>query len=155
MKDFSGEGIIDKVGHGTVDAILIRSGEILDPNAPAPALLIAKVTKMSGNKAVPSRTAVIAAIEWAAINGAQIVNLSLGFEDEESDNSKLCGTIKKHSKILFIAAAGNSGPQIRAFPAGCDLPNSMSVGVAAPWSGAGEMTVPASKGTVILKPLGM
>jgi len=52
------------------------------------------------------RSAVIAAIKWAAENKAKVVNLSLGFQDDEADNAELCKTIADLKDISFFAAAG-------------------------------------------------
>ena len=104
--------------------------------------LIAKVTRTKDGKTAPMRSAVIAAIKWAAENKAKVVNLSLGFQDEEADNAELCKTIAELKDISFFAAAGNSGPQIREFPAACEAPNMTSVAVSAPWSGYGQVVMP-------------
>jgi hypothetical protein len=146
-RDFSGEGIGDRDGHGTVDAILVTAAQAQkepERKDSAVQLLIAKVTRTINGKQRPRRADVISAIKWAANRGARLANLSLGFEDEETDNIELCNVIRGHKDILFLAAAGNSGPQIRAFPAACDAPNVLSVGAAAPWSGPGEVVGPGS-----------
>jgi len=146
-RDFSGEGISDRDGHGTVDAIIATMAQALvEPEKKESdfEFLIAKVTRTKDGKTAPMRSAVIAAIKWAAENKAKVVNLSLGFQDDEANNAELCKTIADLKDISFFAAAGNSGPQIREFPAACESPNMTSVAVSAPWSGYGQVVMPGN-----------
>jgi subtilisin family serine protease len=153
-KDFSGEGIEDRVGHGTVVAIIATNAQAKPEPTEKEAkssLIIAKVTRMKDGKAVPTRNKVIAAIKWVAERKARIVNLSLGFpDDDDPGNDQLCDTIAHLKDIVFVAAAGNSGPQVRVFPAACDVKNLISVTVQAPWGGPGDIAAP---GTVQLQRL--
>jgi len=134
VRDFTGEGIDDRIGHGTIISILTRAPE--RPGVPPPWLLIAKVAKSDGS-IDPLR--VIAAIKWSIRNKVSIVNLSLGFESGTGDFSKLCGTIASASSVVFVAAAGNSGSAVRYYPAVCKTANIVSVGTPDSWSGSGDI----------------
>ena len=68
------DDFIDRLGHGTAVAAAIRE------KAPACELLAVKVFDRS---LVTSGLALVAAIEWAAYQRAQIINLSLGTTNQE------------------------------------------------------------------------
>jgi subtilisin family serine protease len=148
--DFTGEGIEDRIGHGTVVAILAGRGVELDkpanqPATPLPRLIIAKVAQADGTI---DKDAVIQAIGWSIQRGARVVNLSLGFPSSSGDYSDLCLLIAQKSKALFVAAAGNSGPSVRMYPASCESQNVLSVGTPDEWSGNGAIRVPGTIGLI-------
>ncbi len=154
QEDFTGEGPEDRIGHGTIVAILALQARSAAPpefqNLPSPRILVAKVAGADGTV---DKHAVISAIDWAASRGAGVVNLSLGFIEGTDDYSDLCSAIAKHPEVLFVAAAGNYGPDVRVYPAACaqgGAANIISVGTTNDWSGKGDIQAP---GTVILKPL--
>lgn len=64
------------------------------------------------------------AIEWAAAQGADVINLSLG---AESDSYVLHEAVQKavEQGVVIVAAAGNTNSDIRQYPAG--YPNVLSV----------------------------
>ena len=144
--DYTGEGIEDRLGHGTVVAILTQQGADSFP------LLVAKVANADGSI---RKNDLMLAIDWIVNKGASVVNLSLGFREDEGDFSDLCDLIGQYKKSLFVAAAGNFGPDVRVFPAACDLPNLLCVGaldengIPASYSGRCQLYAP---GTVKLKP---
>ena len=126
QRDFTGEGIRDVLGHGTIVAILTTSGVATVVEAAGGSnrgnvvpLLIAKVARQDGTV---SYAAVLEAIQWAIAEGATHVNLSLGFDERSGDYSELCALIDNYSDsdVVFVAAAGNSGPAVRFFPASCE-----------------------------------
>ncbi|HEY9145229.1 MAG TPA: S8 family serine peptidase, partial [Thiobacillus sp.] len=110
--DFSGDGLEDRLGHGTAVALqlLYANGE----SNPPIAILSAKVTDAQGRI---RQQAVVDAIEWVAQQGARVVNLSLGFRGGADKYQVLCAAIARHPNILFSAAAGNYGPNVEVCPA--------------------------------------
>jgi len=150
-KAFAGSDPTDKIGHGTLMALqLVRTWadteiqQLLGEKFSYPAIVSARVTDDFG---VPSVEAVIAAIDWVVAEGVKTVNLSLGFRGEDAEYSDLCKAIVKHSDIIFNAAAGNFGPEVKVFPAACSLKNLISVGelregVPTPHSGLSQVYAP-------------
>ncbi|WP_351235098.1 S8 family serine peptidase [Streptomyces sp. NPDC002133] len=114
-KDFSDSGSTeDRFGHGThVAATAGGSGAASEGLrkgvAPGADLLIGKVL---GDDGYGSESQVIAGMEWAAGQGAKVVNMSLG-ADMETDGtdpmSLAVNEISRSSGALFVVAAGNSG----------------------------------------------
>ncbi|MGV8991222.1 MAG: S8 family serine peptidase [Thiobacillus sp.] len=142
-EDFSGDGLEDRLGHGTAVALqlLYANGQ----SDPPIAILSAKVTDAQGRI---RQQAVVDAIEWVAEQGARIVNLSLGFRGGADKHQNLCAAIARHPDILFSAAAGNDGPSVEVCPAACGLDNVLAVGATdvsgkpAGYSGAGQVYAP-------------
>ncbi|WP_431955030.1 S8 family serine peptidase [Actinacidiphila sp. bgisy167] len=114
-EDFSGSGsTLDHFGHGTHVAATAAgsgaaSGGLRKGIAPGADLLIGKVL---GDDGSGSESQVIAGMEWAAAQGARVVNMSLG-ADMETDGtdpmSLAVDEISRSSGALFVVAAGNSG----------------------------------------------
>ena len=114
-KDFSGSaGTNDVFGHGTHVASTVggtgaASGGKRKGVAPQSELLIGKVL---GDDGYGSESAVIDGMEWAADQGARVVNMSLG-SDAPSDGtdpmSLAVNGLTKSSGALFVVAAGNNG----------------------------------------------
>jgi subtilisin family serine protease len=150
-QDFTGEGIRDRIGHGTVVAILAARSPELMPNIKkddivVPRLIVAKVAFANG---IIFKSNVVLAIDWAAKHGAKIVNMSLGFKEGTDDYSDLCAEIAKHPQILFIAAAGNFGPDVRVYPANCKLENIVPVAAGKMNNGKWVLKDYSGKGQVI------
>ncbi|MFI6638751.1 S8 family peptidase [Streptomyces sp. NPDC050504] len=103
----------DRNGHGThVASIVAGTGEgskgTYKGVAPGARILDGKVLNDNG---VGSDSGILAGIEWAAEQGADIVNLSLGAPDTP-DTDPLEAVIDRLSAergILFAVSAGNSG----------------------------------------------
>ncbi|MFF4130598.1 S8 family serine peptidase [Streptomyces mirabilis] len=116
-KDFSGSsGTGDVFGHGTHVASTVggtgaASGGTRKGVAPGADLLIGKVL---GDDGYGTESQVIDGMEWAAAEGAKVVNMSLG-SDEVSDGtdpmSLAVDELSSTSGALFVVAAGNSGEQ--------------------------------------------
>ncbi|MFK4106338.1 S8 family serine peptidase [Streptomyces sp. NPDC019531] len=113
-RDFSGTGsTADKFGHGThVASTVAGSGAKSDGKykgvAPGAQLLNGKVLDDDGGG---NDSGIIAGMEWAVAQGADVVNLSLGGTDlpgidpmEEAVNR-----LSAESDTLFVIAAGNEG----------------------------------------------
>ncbi|MFI6493268.1 S8 family serine peptidase [Streptomyces sp. NPDC050564] len=116
-RDFSNSsGTGDVFGHGTHVASIVggsgaASGGSRKGVAPAAELLVGKVL---GDDGYGSASQVIAGMEWAASQGAKVVNMSLGSE-EASDGtdpmSEALNDLSRTTGTLFVVAAGNSGQQ--------------------------------------------
>ncbi|MEV7419129.1 S8 family serine peptidase [Streptomyces sp. NPDC089919] len=125
-RDFAHSGsTADRFGHGTHVASIAagtgaRSGGKYQGVAPGAQLLNGKVLDDSG---AGDDSGILAGIEWAVAQGAQIVNLSLGGPDSpgtdpiEAAVDKLSAT----KGVLFTVAAGNGG---RSGPGSIDSPGS-------------------------------
>jgi subtilisin family serine protease len=156
QRDFTGEGVLDRIGHGTVVTILVRASDKSmseNEHIPSPRFLIAKVANADGSI---NRDAVIEAIDWTAKKGARVVNLSLGFREGTDDYSGICDVIQRHQEVLFLAAAGNFGPTVKVYPAACKSENLIAVGAVNSdgtipnYSGHGDVVAP---GTTFLRPM--
>jgi len=114
IKDFTGEGDVDKNGHGThVAGIVGGSGAASQGTfrgvAPACSFYIAKVLRANGSGRMSD---VMMGVEWAVEQGAQVVNLSLGSDgacDGTDALSVLCDAAVAKGVVLCVAA-GNAGP---------------------------------------------
>ncbi|MFF8840215.1 S8 family serine peptidase [Streptomyces sp. NPDC015130] len=113
-KNFSASpDAVDRVGHGTHVASIAagtgaRSGGAYKGVAPGAEVISGKVLDDEG---FGDDSAVIAGMEWAAAEGADIVNLSLGGGDSPGVDP-LEATVNRltaEKGILFTIAAGNEG----------------------------------------------
>jgi subtilisin len=98
----------DGVGHGTHSAGIIAAdagsdGLGLIGVAPEADLMIIKVCGPAGCYTDD----IAAAIDYAAANGADIINMSLGGPIE---SSLISAAIARNPNVLYVASAGNSGP---------------------------------------------
>ncbi|WP_109474381.1 S8 family serine peptidase [Ornithinimicrobium cavernae] len=107
----------DRAGHGThVASTIAGTGAASDGRfvgvAPGASLINAKVLNDYGNG---STSGVIDGMEWAAQQGADIVNMSLGvrgfYTDGTDPGSLAVNTITEEYGTLFVIAAGNEGPR--------------------------------------------
>ncbi len=118
----------DSSGHGThvVGTIERYAGAY----ASAKALYCIMILKVFGGSGNAYNQVVATAINDAAIDGADIINLSLGGpEYSESEHS----AIAAWPKVVFVVAAGNEGKELGAkgywyYPAAYNLPNIRVVG---------------------------
>ncbi|MBA2949048.1 S8 family peptidase [Streptomyces himalayensis] len=110
---------LDRFGHGTHVASIAagtgaKGGGTYKGVAPGAKLLNGKV--------LGDDSGILAGMEWAAEQGAQVVNLSLGGPDTpaidplEAEINKLSA----EKGILFAVAAGNSGPNSLGSPGSAD-----------------------------------
>jgi subtilisin family serine protease len=115
-RDFTGgDNPADGFGHGThVASILAGSGDA-DPDmtgvAPGADIISAKVLDDSG---FGEWSWIIDGMEWAAEEGAQVLNLSLGepgsYTDGTDPASLAVNALTEEYGVLVVAAAGNDGP---------------------------------------------
>ncbi|MFJ8536424.1 S8 family peptidase [Streptomyces sp. NPDC093591] len=105
----------DKVGHGTHVASIAagtgaKSGGKYKGVAPGADILNGKVLDDTGSG---DDSGILAGMEWAAEQGAQVVNMSLGGGDtpEIDPLEAAVNKLSAEKGILFAIAAGNSGPE--------------------------------------------
>ncbi|WP_053746484.1 S8 family peptidase [Streptomyces sp. NRRL WC-3618] len=116
--------VADKVGHGTHVASIAagtgaKSGGKYKGVAPGAKIISGKVLDDTGEG---DDSSILAGMEWAAEQGAQVVNLSLGGRDTP-EVDPLEATVNKLSAekgILFAIAAGNDGPETVGSPGSAD-----------------------------------
>lgn len=112
-QDFTGEGVNDIIGHGTHVASTIAgtgaaSNGLRKGVAPGAKLLIGKVLGQYGG----SESEVIAGMQWAVDQGADVVNMSLGTNQPTDGTDILSQTLNELSDAsgtLFVVSAGNAG----------------------------------------------
>jgi hypothetical protein len=119
-----GSALVDTAGHGTFVAgeiaAALDNGEGIAGMVPSAELLVAKVVNAEGE--VPLR-AEVDAIRWAANNGADVINLSLGgvrdpLDPRQDAYSPLeqAAVDYAYSKGAVVVAAVGNGPQSPANP---------------------------------------
>ncbi|HEY1179401.1 MAG TPA: S8 family serine peptidase [Phytomonospora sp.] len=106
-------GAIDGHGHGTHVASTVAgsgaaSGGRYKGVAPDASLIVGKVLNDSGSG---SQSGIIAGMEWAAAQGAAVVNMSLGGgpTDGTTPMDRAVDEITEATGTLFVIAAGNNG----------------------------------------------
>jgi subtilisin family serine protease len=123
-RDMTGEGLGDRHGHGThVAGIVAGSGAasegLYTGVAPEAILLIAKVLRGNGTGRM---SMVMAGVEWAVEQEAQVINLSLGsggYCDGKDALSRTCGAAIAQGVVVCVAA-GNTGPAAKTLgPPAC------------------------------------
>ncbi|MFJ6575087.1 S8 family peptidase [Streptomyces sp. NPDC091368] len=113
-KNFSASAdAVDRVGHGThVASIAVGTGALSGGRfkgvAPGAKVISGKVLDDEG---FGDDSAVIAGMEWAAAEGADVVNLSLGGPDSPGVDplEETVDRLTAEKGILFAVAAGNEG----------------------------------------------
>ncbi len=132
-KNFSADSdTLDHFGHGThVASIAAGTGVASEGKyqgvAPGAELINAKALNRYGTG---TNDGIIRAMEWAADQGAKVINMSLGGPQSDGTDvmSSAVNAISKTKGVLFVIAAGNAGPQNKvSTPAAAD----MSIAVAA------------------------
>lgn len=131
-RDFSSDGNPNDLnGHGThVAGIAAGTGAASDGKyggvAPQASLINAKALSRYGQG---TESTIIKAMEWAADQGARVINMSLGgpASDGTDPMSREVNAISGQKNVLFVIAAGNSGPTRKvSTPAAADA--SLAVG---------------------------
>ncbi|MCW2926631.1 MAG: Thermophilic serine proteinase [Thermoleophilia bacterium] len=141
-RDFSGSSTgaqVDRVGHGTaVASIIAASGAGMAGLAPDARIMPLKVFRDSAGGF--SMSGYLAAIRYAADEGADVINISLGCGGTTScfSQAELDAIAYANAKgTIVIAAAGNGdsagqgmnndAPETPDFPSGYELPGILSV----------------------------
>jgi subtilisin family serine protease len=121
----------DLVGHGTHVASTIAgtgaaSGGKYVGVAPGAQLLDGKVCVVGGC----GESWILAGMQWAADQGAQIVNLSLGGGDAPGLDpiEQAVQDLTARNGILFVVAAGNSGPRAGSVNSPASVDAALAVG---------------------------
>ncbi|MEV0218429.1 S8 family peptidase [Streptomyces sp. NPDC050704] len=117
VKNFStAADTVDRAGHGTHVASTIAGSGAASPAgtkyagvAPGARLLVGKVLDDEGSG---EDSGVIAGMQWAVAQGAEVVNMSLGGEDGPGLDpvEQAVNDLSATSDALFVIAAGNEGP---------------------------------------------
>ncbi|WKX72912.1 S8 family serine peptidase [Streptomyces sp. XD-27] len=117
---------IDAAGHGTAMATLIAgngaNGQGIKGLAPGARILPVKIEGSVKEVELTSIPKLIAAIRYAADSDAQIINMSVGFEDYAFEDNELAQLQEAvdyaigKGKLLF-AASGNDGEHDIVYPA--------------------------------------
>ncbi len=115
---------IDTNGHGTEVAGVIAADGQLKGVAPKSKLLAYRVSE---NGESVSSDLIIKAIDQAILDGADIINISLGVN---VTNKKIDDAVNKavEQGILVVTAAGNNGPNLRTIGSPGINPNTITVG---------------------------
>ena len=115
---------IDTSGHGTEVAGIIAADGQLKGIAPKSKILAYRVSD-DGNSV--SSDLIIKAIEQAIVDGADIINISLGIN---RTNQKIDNAVNKaiDEGILVVTAAGNNGPELGTIGSPGLNPNTITVG---------------------------
>lgn len=142
-----GQDVRDGFGHGTHVAATIAgtgaaSGGKYKGVAPAADLMVGKVLNNSGGGDFSD---VMAGMEWAAAEGADVVNMSLGTAATAARDAltEAVDSMSASTGTLFVIAAGNSGPGEVTVATPANAPSALTVGavdredVMAPFSSRG------------------
>lgn len=111
-----GSPISDPDGHGTAMALLasgLLPADGFSPGGEAERLL---AVKMNDEEGVTSAFTLLLGLAWAAENGAKVVNMSWGCEE---NSTALSAAVAQASRdgMLLVAAAGNEGAPSLTYPA--------------------------------------
>ncbi|MFG3033966.1 S8 family peptidase [Streptomyces sp. NPDC048253] len=122
----------DRVGHGTHVASIAagtgaKSGGTYEGVAPGARVLDGKVLDDDG---YGSYSDIIAGLEWAAAQNADIVNLSLGGQDRPGIDpvEEAVNRVTTESGLLVVAAAGNTGPDAGTVSSPASAEKALAVG---------------------------
>jgi subtilisin family serine protease len=123
---------VDFDGHGTHVASIVggtgaKSGGRYRGVAPGVSIVDVKVLNDLG---YGQDSWIIAGMEWAAEQGADIANLSLGTDDTTAVDpvEEAVESLSAEYGILFVCAAGNSGPRSYSVGSPASSPAALSVG---------------------------
>ncbi|WP_176929812.1 S8 family serine peptidase [Lentzea albidocapillata] len=117
----------DTVGHGThVAATIAGNGAKYKGVAPDAHLLDGKVCSDAGCP----ESAILAGVHWAVEQGADIVNMSLGGEDQPGIDpmEETVNRLSQEKGVLFVVAAGNSGDEPRTIDSPGSAEMALTVG---------------------------
>ncbi|WP_328861403.1 S8 family peptidase [Streptomyces sp. NBC_00306] len=120
----------DRYGHGTHVASTIagsgaKSGGRNKGVAPDAKLLDGKVL---GDDGFGDISGIVAGMQWAVDQGAQVVNMSLGSPDTPGVDPMEAAIARLSGKALFVVAAGNSGEGRRTIWSPGSAPTALTVG---------------------------
>lgn len=114
--------------HGTHVAGIAAANGTVRGMAPGAQVMALKVLNSAG---MGDPATISQAVTYAARNGATVINMSLGFKDEDGDSAamdKLIADLSAKYGVLFITAAGNDGPGLRTAAGLGETGSALSVG---------------------------
>ncbi|MBO1329950.1 S8 family serine peptidase [Streptomyces sp. VRA16 Mangrove soil] len=126
----SGADADDRTGHGTHTASTVAgTGAASDGRyagmAPGARLLVGKVLGDDGSGSI---SGIVAGMEWAVDQGAQVVSMSLGADGATSCSGPDVDAVQRlGDKALFVIAAGNASLHGTVSTPGC-APSALTVG---------------------------
>lgn len=120
----------DRFGHGTHVASILagsgaKSGGRFKGVAPDVKLLDGKVL---GDGGFGDTSDIVAGMQWAVDQGAQVVNMSLGHPDIPGVDPLEAAVDRLSGKALFVVAAGNAGDAPRTLGSPGSAPAALTVG---------------------------
>jgi hypothetical protein len=163
--DFTETDLTDTIGHGTAVAgcVAAQGKQVYTiaeettgkPMAYSKIKGIAPGAKVMSAKVFDARvvagydSTIIAALEWAAANGAHIVNMSLGGTTMPNDgNDPLAQAVSalRERGILVVVSAGNAGGGIGSVSSPGSSPGALTVGASTMYRSFSEMGFLAEPG---------
>ena len=134
LMSFTGEPPLDGLGHGMwVSTAAFGAaqntpwGRIQGVATVDRGLLLH--AKSLSNAGFGSTEGILLAMEWCLKEGAQVISMSLGSEQQGSVNDDpLCRAIELHPEALWVVAAGNSGPDDWTIGSPGAAPSAITVG---------------------------
>jgi serine protease AprX len=132
---FTGESIVDRVGHGTHVASIAAGTGVASQGqymgvAPNATLLNVKVLN---NHGAGAESWIIRGIRWAVDNNASIINMSFGSDTSSDGTDPLSTTVNWATQqgVVCVASAGNSGPTTYAIGSPGAAESAITVGASA------------------------
>jgi lantibiotic leader peptide-processing serine protease len=143
--------ISDYNGHGTNVAALVSSKAFAFAGVTSKTTLIG--VKVLGSNGLGTTGGVLAGVLWAADNGADVANMSLGASFARAGNGQLVHVIKRvfdyaaRKGTMVVVAAGNAATNLdrngNSYAAYCDAPHVVCVSSVGPTTVDGNPDTPA------------
>lgn len=127
--DFTGDGLGDRQGHGTHVAGIVAGDGTEDSDyvgvAPEADLMDVKVLDDAGSGSLSD---IAEGVDYAVDNGADIVSMSLGGPEQESDPLTDAVEDAVDEGVTVITSAGNSGTELQTISSPAVAEDSIAVG---------------------------
>lgn len=133
------DALADDTGHGTMVTQVIAS---IAPNATI--MPIKASFSDEDDRIGDSTSCIVSGIEFAIANEADIINISMGFTENSTDELKEAIDKAVNAGCIIVASAGNDGTAETQYPAGFD--NVISVGAT---NSDGELTDYSQKNATV------
>ncbi|MET9395629.1 S8 family serine peptidase [Streptomyces sp. NPDC006624] len=147
---------VDRVGHGThVASTIVGSGEKSDGKykgvAPGARILDGKVLDDEG---YGTDSGIVAGMQWAADEGADVINMSLGGFDTQGIDplEQAVNALTADKGVLFVVAAGNEGPMSQTVRTPGSAASSLTVGAVDKRDGLADFSSRGPTADGLLKP---
>jgi subtilisin family serine protease len=115
-RDFTGEGLDDRLGHGTALALIA----VFDHPDARVRVVSAKVASASGGV---REGALLDAVDWVVAQGARAVHIGASFQGARRNYREMCEAISRHWNVMFFAAVDTFSPPREQYPANCRVGN--------------------------------